>query len=197
MSYGNNYGNNGYDNPQGGNQDQGQREEGFWPNVTGFKIGPNQKGTGHSISFTVNAVSQSKSQPITFEEFMQKIEEAFKESGGQGVRIVLPFREGNGPRGRFQSATIGIFPNVRPQQSFGGGGGGRRSYPSQQSQGYGQPQQNYAPAPQQRAQRSAPAQAPAAPAPAQPAPARTTRTKAPKQDVADKPVEVDGEPIPF
>lgn len=140
------YGNNGY--PQGGNnggyqppqQQQGQGGD-FWPNVTGFKIGPTKSGKGHSITFTINAQSRSKNQPMTFAEFMSLIQKAFQESGGNGVRLVLPFHQGQGPRGPFQSATIGIFPN-NPSQHFDnrGGGGGRRQYPPQQ-QGYGQPQQ--------------------------------------------------------
>src|SRR6188508_179599 len=98
MSYGNNQyppQNQGY--PQQQAQPQ-QEQNGLWPNVTGFKIGPNKKGTGHIVTFTLNANSRSKSQPMTFDEFMQEVGKAFVESGNNGVRIVLPFRQGNGPR---------------------------------------------------------------------------------------------------
>lgn len=145
------YNNNQY--PQGGYQDPNQQQQGqdgeYWPNVTGFKIGPNKKGTGHIIQLTFNAIKK-KEDKMNLQEFMDAIQQAFHQSGGNGVRIVLPFRQGDGPRGPFQSATIGIFPNT-PQSHFnGGGGGGRRSYPPRQPQGYGQPRQ------QQAAPRSAP-----------------------------------------
>lgn len=159
--------NNGY-YPQGGNQGQQQQAQGdnFWPNVTGFKVGPSKSGKGHVVTLTFNSQSRSKNQPMTFQEFMDACAKAFQESGGFGVRLVLPFHQGNGPRGPFQSATIGVFPNQPPQggNSFGGQrGGGRRQYPPRQQQGgYQQPpqQQGYYPPTQGMApsQPQAPAQ---------------------------------------
>lgn len=140
------YGNNQYP-PQGGygqqQQPQQQGQGDFWPNVTGFKIGPSKKGTGHTITFTINSFQKGKNTPMLFQQFMDECAKAFQESGGNGVRFIIPFRDGNGPRGPFQSASIGIVPNIPQQNSFGGGGGGgRRDYPPRQAQGYGQPQQN-------------------------------------------------------
>lgn len=140
------YGNNQYPPQQqgyGGQQQQPQGQGDFWPNVTGFKIGPSKKGTGHTITFTINSFQKGKNTPMLFQQFMEEVAKAFQESGGNGVRFIIPFRDGNGPRGPFQSASIGIMPNVPQQNSFGGqGGGGRRDYPPRQAQGYGQPQQN-------------------------------------------------------
>lgn len=162
MNYGNNYPQNNYQ-PQQSNDEGGG---GVWPRVTGFKIGPKKNGKGHMIQFTINAFSRSgKEQPMLFNEFMQAVQQAFQASGGHGVRFLIPFHQGNGPRGPFQSGTINVVPNNPPQQQVGGGRGGRRDYPTQQAQGYGQPQYQQGYAPPQQGYAPQPAQAPVAPPP--------------------------------
>ncbi len=200
MSYGNNDypQQRNYQQPQQQQQPQEEEQKGFWPNVTGFKIGPSKQGTGNVIQFTVNSFQRGKNKPMLFKEFMEACAQAFQESGGNGVRFIIPFRDGNGPRGPFQTGSIGIMPNTPPAQSFGGGGGGggRRSYPTQQAQGYSQPQQYAAPAPAPVAapRAAAPvAQAPRAAAPVATSPARTTRTKPVATPAAPPPVEEGGE----
>ncbi len=167
MSYGNNNypQQRNYQQPQQQQQPQEEEQKGFWPNVTGFKIGPSKQGTGNVIQFTVNSFQRGKNKPMLFEEFMAACAQAFQESGGNGVRFIIPFRDGNGPRGPFQTGSIGIMPNTPPAQSFGGGGGGggRRSYPTQQAQGYSQPQQYGGHAPPNAAPQVTPANVGSAP----------------------------------
>lgn len=197
----NNYNNNGYNN---GYQNQGQQQptEQFWPKVSGFKIGPSKSGKGNVITFTINAFpnARAKQKAMLFQEFMHALQEAFNQSGGNGVRFVIPFNQGTGPRGPFQSGSIKVMPNnpAAYQQGFGDGGG-QRQYPPQQQQpqyGYQQPpvgQGQYNAPPQQQYAPPQP-QRPAAP-PATQAP--VVQNAAPAQ-AAPAPQGYDvGEPIPF
>lgn len=152
------YGNNGYGrgNGYGGGRNQRQQNSNgngngqggdYWPKATGFNIGPSKRGTGQVVQFTLNADQnqRSKNKSMLFHEFMEMAAKAFDESGGFGVRIVIPFHEAEGRRGDFLSGTINVFPNMPPQDGAFGGrgqGNGRRSYPQQG--GY-QPRETYPP----------------------------------------------------
>lgn len=204
--YNNNNGyNNGYQQNNYGQQPQQQSNEQYWPKVSGFKIGPSKSGKGNVITFTINAApnARAKQAAMLFNDFIKALQDAFNESGGNGVRLVIPFHQGTGPRGPFQSGSIKVMANnpAQYQQGFNGGGGGRRQYPpQQQQQGYGyqqppQPQYGHSGGYTNPPQQQQPAQQPVAP-PQQQAPAPQSPAQAPAQQQVPQGYGV-GEPIPF
>jgi hypothetical protein len=134
-----------------------------------FKTFQNNDGsTTFSISMSFNAQSQSE-RVMNFGAFIAALQQAFQQSGGQGVFLAFNVRPGvQGPRGPFDSLGIKISPKQTGGRNYQNGGG-RTQYPSANPQqgypqqtGYGQqapqgypqqaPQQyqpQYAPPPQQ------------------------------------------------